>query len=174
MTETVGGHTELERHKQIIRVRPEELVTANQNVVDDKRITNTGEEVLENDPLIVPAQNSARFLECMALGRDGVMGAQKGNMQLRDNQILIITLVADQRSSIVFVHGAPWLARQIVGLAAQRPLCAGNKTQHHPRAVSRRWFVVEVVQIETRATSVSDTAPDLFRREHPEIVIAEL
>ena len=43
----------------------------------------------------------------MASGGDGVMGAQKRDMQLRDNQIFVVTLIANQRrrfpSSIVTV-----------------------------------------------------------------------
>src|SRR5947199_5982877 len=101
VTEAICRHAEFERHKQIIEVWLEDSVAAEQDLADDPRITNSGQKVPDDDPLIVPAQNSACFLECMGAGRDGVMGAQKCNMQLRDNQIFVVTLIADQRSSVV-------------------------------------------------------------------------
>ena len=134
VAEAIGRHAEFEGHKQVINVRPEDCVATEQYLADDPGITNSRQKVPDDDPLIVPAQNSARFLECMALGRDGVMGAQKGNMQLRDNQILIVTLVADQHNSVVLRSAAARLARQIVRFVWQWriPINAGNEPHHHP------------------------------------------
>src|SRR5438270_9147700 len=114
VAEAIGRHAEFEGHKQVINVRPEDCVATEQYLADDPRITNSRQKVPDDDPLIVPAQNSACFLECMASGRDGVMGAQKRDMQLRDNQIFVVTLIANQRSSIVLSSAAARLAWQII------------------------------------------------------------
>src|SRR5947207_2790819 len=139
VAEATTRQPELKRHEQIIRVRSESSVTASQDIVDDPGITNTRQEVFDHNPLIMSPQNSSRFIECMASGHDGVMRAQKGYVQLCDDQILVVALIADQSSSIIApIVAAGWSSRQVVRFARGPGIRidAGYESQHHPGAVS--------------------------------------
>ena len=101
-------------------------------VADDLR-----QEVVDHDPLVVPAHHPLRLLEAAssplsagsprARGRRPVVEPDEQQVQLRDDQVLVVARVADQRPALL-------VARQVVDSAPVAPRC-GRRAASRPRGL---------------------------------------
>ena len=104
VAEPVGGDRELDRDER--RVTPAvEPTPATQDVLDEVLADDRGQELMHDDPLVMPAHEPLGTVKDAvgvghALGRDRlydfVVELQQREVQLRDDQVLIVSRVADQ------------------------------------------------------------------------------
>lgn len=67
--------------------------------VDDVLAHHVGQEVVHDDPLVVPAGQATSIREIMTLIHQDVVKFHEGDMQLADDQVLVVAGVADERSA---------------------------------------------------------------------------
>jgi hypothetical protein len=92
VTEPIAGHRPLDRQIGIVRVaRLEELVGGGgEHRGRVVRVQHPGQEIVRHDPLIVIDRGLAGLLEVHAPINHGVVKLQEGQVELRDDHVLVI------------------------------------------------------------------------------------
>ncbi len=123
MTEPIRSHTELDRHERLLaklveekaRLRPRdrhrrrrEIPFRRENILYDVLSDEARQVVVHDDPLVVPADKALRMLELVGRGPvrevrdhrvdDSVVKTQEHRLQLRDDDILVVARVSDDRA----------------------------------------------------------------------------
>jgi hypothetical protein len=118
----IGGIGELERQVGSL-LRLEQGPVAAEQLVDQVGSDQLREEVVNDDPLVVPRRDPAGLLEDLTLGGplipepiDGaVVGPDVGNLELAHEQVDVVARIADQRNPLV-------VARDVVAALPQEQL----------------------------------------------------
>ena len=84
------------------------------------------QEVVQDDVLVVLAQEPPGLAKVLPWRDQLVVGAQEGDVQLGDDEVLVVARVADQGGAVVLRDGAPRLARQVVEVVLARWPCTGG------------------------------------------------
>ena len=161
MAEAVGRDRELDGDVGLV-VPGVELAAVGQHVVDHRLAAGPGQELVDHDPLVMPAHQPLRLGEDLAgIGQadlglhivdGGVVELEEGELQLRDDQVLVVAGIADDRAVLavarhVELAGRPALLDQkgyaAAGLVVEMRAAAG------PGAV-------DVVEREARGAEVRD------------------
>jgi hypothetical protein len=152
--EAVGGHRELDGHQRKAVVagqaghgrvlghgRPGGEVR--EDVLHGGRVDQRREEVIDHDPLVVPAHQVANGREVGVGHRsdDGVVEAQHRGLQLGDDAVLVVAGVADEGASV----GA---ARHVDGVRVA-VVARHGVAQLHPHPVVEVGLVVGAAAVET-------------------------
>jgi hypothetical protein len=168
---------ELQRHERLVGA--EQTVSVVPDVPHDRRVGDSLQEIVDDDVLIVLPEQAAGLLEGLALLHPGVVGLEKGQMKLGDDEVFVVTRIADSGGAVE--HGVLVRigARKVVVVARQpypqpgldpRQLLvgAGHLAQMHALTVARshlarrqQRYAVDAVQIEGRTTLVHELPADL-------------
>ena len=110
MAEAVGGHRELERHRRPVPVlvtrHLEEPASVGEHVGDDGRVDDTRQKVGVQHPLVVLDHLLTRTPEAIRRRNarvegvdDAVVESDHRGVQLRDGEVLVVSLVRDDRGN---------------------------------------------------------------------------
>ena len=150
MPKSVGGHGELQRHEEAILPGCVDVVLLD-GLVHHLGIGDPLQEVLENDVLVVLAQKLPSPYEILPLVHQPVVSAQEGDVQLGDDEILIVSRVADPGLAVALgVLGLSPPSREVVEdiLALGTITACGYPPDPHLVVIfviSRCWPAVDAV-----------------------------
>jgi hypothetical protein len=175
VAEAEPGHGELERQEERLGQGVVEPV-AGDDAVDDRRVGDPLEEVVDHDVLVVPAHQPPRLLEAPALVDQAVVGLEEGQVELGHDQVLVVARVADAGRPVAQRVGVAWLAGQVVVVALarralERHLGAvepGHLPDQQPAVVgrvARGRRAVQAVQLEAGRAQVLQLVTDPGHRE---------
>jgi hypothetical protein len=175
VAEAEPGHGELERQEERLGQGVVEPV-AGDDAVDDRRVGDPLEEVVEHDVLVMLAHQPPRLLEAPALVDQAVVGLEEGQVELGHDQVLVVTRVADAGRPVAQRVGVAWIAGQVVVVAlARRALerhLGAVEPGHLPDQqlgvvgrVARGRRAVQAVQLEAGRAQVLQLVTDPGHRE---------
>ena len=178
MSEPVGRRRELHRHEQVAAVLdPPVPRPVRHHVREDGRVADLGQEIRQDDPLVATAHLRPNGIEVAArLVDKAVVGLEEGEVQLRDDQVLVVARISDQGGPVRRRVLAPVLPRQIVRVGLSRR--AGERrvraVQVLDRAdlhlarigvVARRRAFVDAVEVEPQRARVPEAGERRKRRK---------
>jgi hypothetical protein len=102
--EAVGGHRELDRDKGVVAPL-EVLGAAREHVIDHRLADRLGQELVEDEPLVMPAHHPLGLGEKLLggvagpqvgldVGHHPVVEAHDGQVELGDDEVLVVARVA--------------------------------------------------------------------------------
>ncbi len=160
--EAVRSTGELQRHERLafegLPVEPEEFSAARPHVVQDVRVDDSGQEVIEDEPLVVPPHRPARVMEggplagLLRLGEGGravvvlaprqhvhhpIVELEEGDVGLGNDEVLVVAVVANHGPAV-----AP--SGQVVGKRLVRVGGPDGRAEPEAGLARRQAGVVEV------------------------------
>jgi hypothetical protein len=173
--EPVGGHGELQRHEEAVLPWGVDAVLLD-GLVHRLGIGHPLEEVVQDDVLVVLAEDPPGPLEVLAPAHQPVVCAQEGDVHLGDDEVLVVPGIADLGLAVELGVVAPPPPRQVVTvvLARRAPTALCDPANAHLVPVSRRGSAVDAVQPQGGRAGVAYPLPDLGPPERGQVGVHQI
>lgn len=164
MTETIGADGKLHRNERLVAPTVESPAVP-QHILHHRLAAGERQELVQDHPLIMPAHDALRLGERLAkVGElqlpgdvvdDRVVEAQEAEMQLRDDQVLVIARIADQRHRLTVPRHVELVRRAVRRDALDEEFDAAGGLVVEMRTGTRPG-AVQIVEPEGRRAEIGD------------------